>query len=168
MSEEPIIRQAVPADADALRSFMRDLGEEELPQIFAMTQVPSTDRQRKFITHLAEAERSVLLVVAAGEEIAGLLDFHGYPQPQRAHAGWFGMAVGRAWRRRGLGAELLDALLAWAPAQGITRIELGVLANNPGAIRLYEQRGFVREGRRVGAAIIDGDNVDLIEMALRR
>jgi len=165
MSPEPIIRQAVVSDAEALQRFMQDLAAEELPQIFAMSKAPSVEVQRKFIANLAEAERSVLFVVAVGDEIAGLLDFHGYPQPQRAHAGWLGMAVGKDWRRRGLGAGLLETLIAWAPEQGIGRIELAVLANNPGAIQLYERHGFTREGRRIGAARIDGEYVDLIEMA---
>jgi RimJ/RimL family protein N-acetyltransferase len=36
-------------------------------------------------------------------------------------------------------------LFVWAPAHRVSRLELRVFANNPGAIRLYERVGFVQE-----------------------
>jgi len=47
--------------------------------------------------------------------------------------------------RWGVGGRLVDALLA--EARGYDRAQLWTQADNPGARRLYEGRGFRRSGR---------------------
>jgi ribosomal protein S18 acetylase RimI-like enzyme len=44
-------------------------------------------------------------------------------------------------------------------------VELEVLSNNSGAVKLYRRMGFVEEGRKVGAVRLDAGEVDLIQMA---
>lgn len=51
-------------------------------------------------------------------------------------------------RGRGIGAAILDELLAWSREAGARDIFLDVRPSNEGAIRLYETRGFVEIGRR--------------------
>lgn len=51
-------------------------------------------------------------------------------------------------RGQGIGAAILDALLAWSREAGAREIFLDVRPSNEGAIRLYETRGFVEIGRR--------------------
>ena len=46
-------------------------------------------------------------------------------------------------RRRGLGTEVMTALLAWAQQQGATSSYLQVRAANPGALKLYDALGYV-------------------------
>jgi GNAT superfamily N-acetyltransferase len=53
-----------------------------------------------------------------------------------------GMWVSPTYRRKGIGRTLLNALIAWAIAQGAQRLELGVFESNAPAIQLYEQLGF--------------------------
>ncbi|SOD60592.1 Ribosomal protein S18 acetylase RimI [Streptomyces zhaozhouensis] len=53
-------------------------------------------------------------------------------------------------RRRGLGAALLDAVLAMAGQRGVARLSLSVEDGNP-AVALYRSRGFVPVGREGGA-----------------
>jgi RimJ/RimL family protein N-acetyltransferase len=52
-------------------------------------------------------------------------------------------------------------------ARGLSRIELEVYAHNTRAIALYASLGFVEEGRRIGARILDGVHQDMILMARR-
>ena len=94
-----------------------------------------------------------------------MLDFHGHPEPQWAHAGEFGMSTAKQWRGRGVGTQLLNYLSEWAQSRQFRRIELRVFSNNDGAIRLYERLGYVVEGRQVKAVQVDGDYVDIIFMA---
>ncbi|MDB5028232.1 MAG: Acetyltransferase, gnat family protein [Candidatus Eremiobacteraeota bacterium] len=77
-----------------------------------------------------------------GGELSGaaLLAFRG----DRAWVGAFGVVP--AFRGRGLARRYLEESLAIARAAGATTIELEVLENNPGAIRLYERGGFARIG----------------------
>ena len=55
-----------------------------------------------------------------------------------------------ARRRRGVGAALVDAWLAWARAEGVQRCFLEVAEDNAGARALYARWGFVEVGRRPG------------------
>ena len=51
-------------------------------------------------------------------------------------------------RGAGVGATILDALMAWSHEAGAREIFLDVRPSNKGAIGLYESRGFVEIGRR--------------------
>ncbi len=46
------------------------------------------------------------------------------------------------FRSRAIGSMLLDAAITAAREAGYTQLGLGVAIDNPGAIRLYEQKGF--------------------------
>jgi GNAT superfamily N-acetyltransferase len=63
------------------------------------------------------------------------------------------IAIVPSRRGKGLGEQLLAALLDEARAQGRTEISLSVEPDNP-AIRLYEQHGFARVGERAGALVM--------------
>ncbi|MEM6296697.1 MAG: ribosomal protein S18-alanine N-acetyltransferase [Myxococcota bacterium] len=73
-------------------------------------------------------------VVAAGETEAHLLR----------------IAVGPSQQRRGLGRDLLAAVLERAAAEPVTRVLLEVGASNAPAQRLYAAAGFAEIGRRAG------------------
>ncbi|MGE5689647.1 MAG: N-acetyltransferase family protein [Pseudomonadota bacterium] len=62
------------------------------------------------------------------------------------------IAVVPSRRGRGIGGELLDALLSRAREEGHRSITLAVDAGNP-AIRLYERFGF-REARTEGSTVV--------------
>jgi GNAT superfamily N-acetyltransferase len=51
-----------------------------------------------------------------------------------------------AWRGRGAGDMLVQAMLAWARQEGHAQVRLWVTANNRPAERLYARHGFVRTG----------------------
>jgi ribosomal-protein-alanine N-acetyltransferase len=55
-----------------------------------------------------------------------------------------------ARRRRGIGRQLMAALLDWAAARGIARIHLEVAEDNDAACALYRGCGFAAIGRRRG------------------
>lgn len=57
------------------------------------------------------------------------------------------LAVVPAWRRRGLGTALLDALADKARAGGFPRLSLHVWADNASALAFYAKAGFVEAGR---------------------
>jgi GNAT superfamily N-acetyltransferase len=59
------------------------------------------------------------------------------------------MWVQPAYRGRGLAAELVDAVVAWAMSDGARSVKLQVTIGNDGARRLYERAGFVAIGDAV-------------------
>lgn len=54
------------------------------------------------------------------------------------------MAVVKEWRRRGVGAELLEALVAEARRRGIAEVKLSAQLQ---AAEFYRAHGFVAEGK---------------------
>jgi RimJ/RimL family protein N-acetyltransferase len=84
------------------------------------------------------------------------------------HVGRLGMGLLPAYRGQGLGRRLLREVVRRVFASGLLRIELEVFASNLAAIRLYEQEGFVTEGRKRRARILDGVEDDVLVMGLIR
>jgi ribosomal protein S18 acetylase RimI-like enzyme len=62
------------------------------------------------------------------------------------HSGWSGwleeLYVLPEWRERGLGTQLLDAVLAAAHQRGWVALDLEVDSEHQRAISLYQRRGF--------------------------
>lgn len=69
---------------------------------------------------------------------------------------------------RGIGKQLLSALLDWArKAPGVRRVELNVRSTNARAVGLYRSLGFVEQGRQIQRIRIDEQTfVDDLEMGL--
>lgn len=60
------------------------------------------------------------------------------------------VSVRQSARRRGIGSMLVQELIRRMEERGVTAIHLEVRESNIPAIRLYEQQGFVCDGRRKG------------------
>ena len=58
------------------------------------------------------------------------------------------LAVSPGYRRQGVGAALLSALLAEADRRGLSTLSLEVRVSNQPAVALYERAGFTVAGRR--------------------
>ena len=52
------------------------------------------------------------------------------------------LLVDKVVQRSGIGEALLDAAIEWLREQGMPRVVLGTAAQNAGARRLFERRGF--------------------------
>lgn len=68
---------------------------------------------------------------------------------------------------KGIGAFATNAILMHAfYNMNLRRIELGVLANNARAIKLYEKVGFKREGLKRQAVFKNGKYIDIAQCAI--
>lgn len=159
-----VIREATVDDAGELLGYAARLFSEELPGLYRR-EVPTLDEERAFVASYADPSNSVLLVAFDEGRVVGLIGLLGRTLHQEAHVGSVGLSVDRDHRGRGIGTRLLEQLFEWAPAHGITRIEIEAFANNPEAVRLYERVGFTREGIRRAAVVVDGEQVDVICLA---
>jgi len=103
-----------------------------------------------------------------GSEIVGHAELHASDLPTAAHRGTLGLAVEARARRRGVATALMNAVVAWARAEdAVSWIDLGVFANNPVALALYQRLGFTEIGRVPDRFRVDGFVVTDIEMTLR-
>jgi RimJ/RimL family protein N-acetyltransferase len=164
MPKSLTIRTALPSDAEALHAYLTAIVGERLPVLFAREAPPTLERVAAMIARNADAERSALFVAVENGAVIGMLDFSPLARPQQRHVGSFGMSVVRTARGRGIGTRLLRALYAFAKEHGYRKLELEVFATNGPAIVLYESHGFVHEGRRRGAVMVDEEAVDLLLM----
>jgi RimJ/RimL family protein N-acetyltransferase len=89
---------------------------------------------------------------------------------RRVRLAEFAIMVGESefWGR-GIGAEATRlAIRHGFRCLDLNRIELGVSGDHPAAVRAYENAGFVIEGRRRQALLVDGKLADGISMAILR
>jgi putative acetyltransferase len=82
----------------------------------------------------------------------------GAPAEINGHTGELGIGVLEEARGLGLGRALMDRVLAFGAANGITNVHLRVRTFNEPAIRLYESLGFTRVGTlKAVARLPEGD-----------
>ncbi len=82
------------------------------------------------------------------------------------HRGDIGISVRQAWCDRGLGTLLMHELVGWAEqSDAVDVLTLGVFADNPRAIRVYEKAGFAVDGRRRWQTKRGDDYVDELIMS---
>lgn len=170
-AEEPsfFIREARPEDAAALIAYFRRIFAE--PGINLITEVdefsPTVESESRIIREMARASNSLFLVAESEDRLVGQLTLEGGKRRNVYHAAVLGITVANEWRGRGVGRQLMQHAIRWARAGGIlTRIELHVFARNERAIHLYEECGFVLEGRRKKSVIRDGEFLDDLIMGL--
>lgn len=83
----------------------------------------------------------------------------------RSHVGVLGMGVSATERGKGIGRALIQAAIAKAAGQGLSRIELTVHSENLVAQALYKSAGFAHEGTQRQGWRIDGHYFDVHYMA---
>ena len=119
-----------------------------------------------FVRQMIASGGVQLVAVTATDEVVGWCDIERQQLEGFRHVGRLGMGLLPLYRRQGIGRQLAKAAIGAARAAGIERIELEVFASNTGAIRLYEQLGFTREGVKTRARKLDGREDDIVLMAL--
>ena len=110
----------------------------------------------------------IQFVALERDEVVGWCDVTPIRREGFRHSGVLGMGLLVAFRRCGLGRRLLRATIDAAFAANLTRLELEVLASNEPAVSLYERTGFMHEGRKRSARMLDDRVDDILCMALVR
>lgn len=160
-----VLRQVTKDDLDACLAFATSLAEEYAADVYHGTLVAKAPTRTEEIEWLSKTlldlEKGMMVSVAA--EMEGAFAGHSHvsrgSHPDLTHHGSLGIAVSRPYRGIGLGTAMLRTLIEESAALGLRTIELGALATNENAIRLYERMGFKKVGvipqkfRRRGIAI---------------
>ena len=133
------------------------------PKVYSGTlQVPYPSREY-WRRRLTENTDSVYTLVGVlNEQLVGTVTVVTFPErPRRKHVGVIAICVHGDWQGKGVGAELMRAIVDLADNWlNLTRLELEVYADNEAAIRLYERFGFEVEGTLRRHAFRDGEYVD--------
>ena len=87
---------------------------------------------------------SLWLVATDADTVAGYIG----SQSVMGEADMMNVAVHPDYRRKGIGKQLVEALVASLKDNGVYSLTLEVRASNEPAISLYDQLGFTQVGRR--------------------
>ena len=140
MSEnELIIEQASTADIPAMVGLLAALFSIE--QDFK----PDTERQIRGLAGVLASPNACIMLArsAQGEAIAMCSAQLVFSTAEGAHSAWIeDMVVHEAWRGRGIGRQVLQAVLAWASERGATRAQLLADLDNQPALDYYQHLGW--------------------------
>jgi putative acetyltransferase len=156
-----ILRAAEPEDAADISEVMNQPGVR-----YGTLRMPfSTEGDSQRFVSLTESTTRSIVAEAAGKAVGIGMLIPG--KGARAHVGDLAlMSVHDAYQGRGIGAEILKALLDIADIWlNLKRVELSVFADNAPAIAVYEKACFVRESYLRADAFRAGGFADAVGMA---
>jgi ribosomal protein S18 acetylase RimI-like enzyme len=159
--DKPKIRFLTSQDVVAYRE-LRLQALRESPIAFASSFeqevcLTVTDFAKRLSTH-DNLNSGIFGAFDESDRLMGMLGFSRENRPKRAHIGnLWSMYVLPQFRRRGVGALLLDRALSHArQLGGLRQVILAVTASNSAASSLYKSRGFEGFGLERDALFVDG------------
>ncbi|MET1080504.1 MAG: GNAT family N-acetyltransferase [Pseudomonas sp.] len=116
-----------------------------------------------------DGERLVRLVALHQATVVGHCTLQQHARVRRGHCAEIGMAVAPEWQGRGIGSQLLAAVLDVADNwMNLRRVELTVYTDNEAGLALYRKFGFAIEGEFQDYAVRDGIYASAFSMARLR
>jgi len=164
------VRTLAATDVDAYRA-LRQRGLAEHPEAFTSSAdeeaaLPGDKLARRLANDVARPYDAVFGAFAGGE-LAGLCGIEVDMRAKVRHKGHvFGMYVPAERAGRGIGAALIERVVAHAREHGLKQLTLTVTAGNDAARRVYERAGFAIVGREPHAIRVDGRPHDKLFMVL--
>ena len=144
MSNDPItIRSFTSTDAEAVKS-LRLRALREHPEAYSASYADRRNQPAEAFVARHLAHESVHSLGAfAGNVLVGTVTFYYNESAKVRHRGHLvAMYVAPETRGRGVGRQLVDALIAHARTQPVEELVLAVIIGNTAARRLYEATGF--------------------------
>jgi ribosomal protein S18 acetylase RimI-like enzyme len=131
--------------------------QHQAPEFFRATDDPPPSRAA--IEELLRDGQGAWFLAEQDGQIVGYVTVHLPPAPDesflvpevRAHVE--GLGVLAAWRRRGIGRQLMEAAQQWAGERGARRVTLNIWSFNDEALRLYESLGYAPFSHRLWKAL---------------
>ena len=160
------LRAAGPGDAAALLVLKQDLDRETSFMLLEPGErAEDPGGVAADLGVVADTANSVVIVAEAASRLVGYAEARGGRFRRNRITAHIVIGVLATAGGRGVGTGLLRELGLWAPAHGIHRLELTVMAHNQRAFELYQRMGYTVEGRRRECLLVDGRLVDELYMA---
>lgn len=164
---EVILRTPKLSDLDDLLAFINALADENLdvlPELSRKTQQEEADWLNK---RLIDIENDKVIGVVA--EVDGRVIANSeviVEGRSRTHVGQIGISVGRSYRDRGIGTEMMKTLIDETRSLGLKVLVCRVFASNQRARHVYETVGFKETGRVPLRIYRKGQYIDDVIMTL--
>lgn len=149
-------------DTEAFRAAVDAVAREH--KYLALLEAPPIEQVRAFVKR--NVEHGYPQIIALTDDmVVGWCNVPPASRAVSAHVGDLFVGLLPQWRGKGIGERLLRRAIHAADLFGFQRVELGVFATNAAAAALYRKVGFVEEGIKRRAILIDGVHHDEIIMA---
>lgn len=120
--------------------------------------------------HEKNVENVYIFLIRRLEDDApiGFIDLSGFNNINRD--AWVGIAIGEPeYWGQGYGADAMRVLVRYGFSElNLHRVNLDVFADNPRAVKSYENAGFVKEGVMPSFTMRDGRRWDIVFMGILR
>lgn len=168
-----MLRAAHPDDAAEMVRFLVDVcGETEFLLAYPEERQNLTiERERAFLTNIAEDDNELMLTAWVDGHLAGVANISFSTRMKMRHRASVAISIRRAYWNLGLGTALLNALVDAAKARPeVRQVELEFIEGNRRAQALYEKVGFRVVGVHPDAFVLkDGamKNAYLMQLKIR-
>ncbi|MBM3309352.1 MAG: GNAT family N-acetyltransferase [Candidatus Altiarchaeales archaeon] len=155
-------RKASSRDLKRLNEIVNDKKTARYLNVILPVSLEST---RKFYEQHTKGKGLFCCIMADGN-IAGSLSIRfGRKDSKQAHLAEFGLCIAREYWGRGLGGKAIDFIIKQARKNKIKRVDFEVVKDNKKAIKLYEKKGFKKEGVKKKSFKIGNKFHDTVVMA---
>lgn len=148
---------------ESFHSALNEVARERL--YIEMVEAPPLKNVSDFQRGLIAKNGPVYYAIDMGH-VVGWCDVFPEDNPRQSHRGSLGMGLLPQYRGKGIGAQLLKAVLEHAKKFGLEKVELNVYTSNTSAISLYRKMGFTEEGLIKKYRKLDGTYYDCLLMAI--
>ena len=160
-------RKAIPADAEALLSFLKIVGGESDNLSFGPEGAPITaEQEAAYLKSLQTDPNAAMILALDGDFIVGNASISGSSRPRFCHRKTLAITVRKSHWGQGIGTGLMEQLIAFARETDTEVITLEVRSDNLRAKALYEKFGFRTFGVYEKFFRIDGKYFDADYMNL--
>jgi RimJ/RimL family protein N-acetyltransferase len=168
VENEITIRHASLTDIDAFRELRLEALKNH-PTAFGQDYDENVLRQQTYWenTLTINSEEQALFFAEQSGQLIGMTGIFRRMSKKCLHsADIWGVYVKPEWRGRHISESLIRSCLSWAKQQNIVVVKLGVVTNNPSAIRSYKRCGFTTYGKEPKAISCDGEYYDEYLMSI--
>lgn len=157
------LRLMTAFDADRIVGFANSLPADDL--LHLRINITDPEVVREWVRNL-EARKTFTVIAEAGEAFAGYAILHLNTVTWQRHLGETRILIAPEYRRHGLGRALAEEILAIAHDLELSKVVAQMMADQPGARKLFMRLGFQTEAL-LADFVIDrsGQTRDLIIMA---
>ena len=160
--EELIVRPIRKNDLPALHEIVN---MPEVADVLGPIPPMTYEKFEKWHGRFIEEPRHIVLVAEVKKKVVGLVTLSIEEEIYRYDC-WLSIYVHKSFWHKGVGTQLMKAVIDVARDIGLRRISLGVFAGNKAAIRMYKKIGFKAEGCSKYGIYTFGRYMDTILMGL--
>jgi RimJ/RimL family protein N-acetyltransferase len=156
-----LVREATVSDAEKFRD-LRLFALQESPIAFPVDYGVNVNHPMTFWEdRLKTGETGAIFFAEHENQLIGMLGIRRSESPKTKHSATiWGVYVRPEWRGLHIAESLIEACIAWAKANDVNIVKLGVTAASTSAVRCYQRCGFIIYGTEPRGIFYEGQYYD--------